>query len=1343
MKRLFHLLFLFLSILVVAPVARAQSVSYSDVMVIVNDRSSQSTTIAGYFASRRNIPSWHVCHINVDSSESIDSASFVGVKRSIEQWMRSRNLSDSINYIVTTKGCPLRVTTVIQDDPVNGPYGGQASFEECIALMNGSDSIYILTPKYSRLQSRYYGLGSHFDHDSASMPFYLVTRLDGFTVAQVQALIRAAESPANPSEGIFVFDMDPSRDGGSYQVANDYMRNAGAILRARGLNVLLDSTTTYIRSRTNVLGYVSWGSNDNYSGGGSNTIPLNSWLNGSIAETYVSTSGRSFTPGIQYGQSLIADLVADGVAGVKGYTDEPYLSSMAHVDILFDRYTNGFNMAESFYAASRWAAWRQVVIGDPKMRLATPVIQTPSTPTTFCEGDSVVLRAPAGYARQQWSTGDTAASIVVRQTGNYSVTMTGTYGYTATSPTVHVQVNPKPRPVITANGPTAICSGDSVTLDAGSGFASYRWSRGDTTRTIVVRSAGAHTVTVTNASGCSNRSDTLRVTLYPKPSPKIATIGATQICRGDSVTLDGGAGYLSYRWSTGDTTRKIVVRESGSYSLGVVNANGCSGRSDTVRVQVHPLPSPAFDGPTSVCLNSKAIYLAPQRPHTIYRWGLLGGGAILSGSNTNSIEVAWGSSGSGSVTLRVSNDSTGCSADTTITVSVGSALVPAVSANRPTRICQGDSVTLSADAGYASYRWSTGEVSQSITVADSGHYTVTVADAYGCSGTSEPVVVTINTPPAPSITPGGKTDLCEGESITLDAGGGYSSYRWSNGETTRTIVVSRPGSYSVSVIDSSGCSGSSQPVAVRLLASPGPKIDGPDAVCLNSRAIYIADSLYAGYEWKVGGGTILSGQGTGSVEVEWGSSGSGTVDLQVTSPAGCTGDATSYRVAIGSTIHPAITPSGSLALCEGASITLAAPSGYDSYQWSNGSTTQKITVTQAGSYWVNVASSGGCRGTSDTATIAVRPAPMPDISPRGTISICEGDSVRLEAPPGYAAYSWSSGEMERTVIIRKSGRYHVTVIDSNGCSGRSEDAVVIVNAPPAQPVISVHGDTLSTSSAAGYQWYLNGSVVPGATAQNLIAMADGLYSVRLIDGNGCSSLSAEHPFRRGPVEPLIATATIRLPEMQAAPGDTVKIPLMLGPSSRLDSARLHAFTAKIRLDGRILLPADAASTGTLYEEQRVVTISGVRVEGFSEGALAWLEFVAADAEGIDSTALLVESFVWNDGEGKVERIDGSFRLLRTPKDDPHLPGLELTLGPHRPNPVRGRVEIDYALIEEGRTKLYLTDIEGRIVTVLVEENQKPGAHTVEFDATNVESGLYFYVLETPTARLVRPMHVMK
>ncbi|DAC11936.1 MAG TPA: hypothetical protein D7H86_06740, partial [Candidatus Poseidoniales archaeon] len=95
--------------------------------------------------------------------------------------------------------------------------------------------------------------------------------------------------------------------------------------------------------------------------------PHMGWINGSIGDTAVSTGGRSFTWDTTYGQSLVADLLEDGISSVKGYVYEPYLTAVSYPSILFSAYAQGFNMAEAYLAANKASGWMGVVVGDPKM----------------------------------------------------------------------------------------------------------------------------------------------------------------------------------------------------------------------------------------------------------------------------------------------------------------------------------------------------------------------------------------------------------------------------------------------------------------------------------------------------------------------------------------------------------------------------------------------------------------------------------------------------------------------------------------------------------------------------------------------------------------------------------------------------------------------------------------------------------------------------------------------------------------------------------------------------------------------------------------------------------------
>ncbi|MEK7651286.1 MAG: TIGR03790 family protein [Patescibacteria group bacterium] len=272
-----------------------------------------------------------------------------------------------INYIVTTKGVPLKVKRGDFDsdgEPASALDSERksASVDSELALIFPQDSQYIGNP--SSLGSRYFMADGHFAKNKYDM--YLVTRLDGYTVADVRALIDRAKNPVLLSADKFVFDEDPTWALN----LNAQMANAARSLQERGFNVVLDTTETFLANQQNVIGYASWGSNDRHATSSTEYAkPKNTWVPGAIAETYVSTSGRTFNKPALYGQSLIADLIEEGITGAKGYVYESYSSAMADVSVLFDRYTKGYNLAESFYAASPFLSWMDVVIGDPKIVL--------------------------------------------------------------------------------------------------------------------------------------------------------------------------------------------------------------------------------------------------------------------------------------------------------------------------------------------------------------------------------------------------------------------------------------------------------------------------------------------------------------------------------------------------------------------------------------------------------------------------------------------------------------------------------------------------------------------------------------------------------------------------------------------------------------------------------------------------------------------------------------------------------------------------------------------------------------------------------------------------------------
>jgi hypothetical protein len=716
-------------------------------------------------------------------------------------------------------------------------------------------------------------------------------------------------------------------------------------------------------------------------------------------------------------------------------------------------------------------------------RPPTPTI-TAGGPTTFCAGGSVTLTAPSGYT-YVWSTGATTQSIVANATGQVNVTVRDANGCAATSAAFALTVNPNPPiPTVTANGPTTFCAGGSVTLTAPSGYT-YAWSTGATTQSINVSSAGSYSVTATDANGCAATSAATAVSVNPNPpTPTITAGGPTTFCAGGSVTLTSSAAS-SYAWSTGATTQSITVNASGSYSVTVTNANSCSATSAATTVTVNPLPTPtiAAGGPTTFCAGGSVTLTSSAA--SSYTWS--------NGATTQSITV--NASGSYSVTVTNANGCTATSAATAVTVNP--LPTPTITAGGPTTFCAGGSVTLTASSA-SSYAWSTGATTQSITVNASGSYSVTVTNANGCTATSAATAVTVNPLPTPTITAGGPTTFCAGGSVTLTASSA-SSYAWSNGTTTQSITVNASGSYSVTATNADGCTATSAATTVTVNPLPTPTITagGPTTFCAGGSVTLTASSA-SSYAWSTGATTQ-------SITVN----ASGSYSVTATNANGCTATSAATTVTVNPLPTPTITAGGPTTFCAGGSVTLTASSA-SSYAWSNGATTQSITVNASGSYSVTVTNANGCTATSAATTVTVNGnPPTPTITAGGPTTFCAGGSVTLTAPGGYT-YAWSNGATTQAISATGSGAYSVTVTNANGCSATSAATPVTVNPPPPAtitaggPTSFCVGGSVTLTAPSGYTYTWSN----GATTQSITVSSSGSFTLTVRDANGCTATSA-------------------------------------------------------------------------------------------------------------------------------------------------------------------------------------------------------------------------------------------
>lgn len=330
---------------------RPGQVSVSTVVVVKNLNNADSVAIADYYASERKLPAENVCSIRMTAVEECSYKEYEEqLKGPLQQLLKQ--LNRPIDYIVLTKGIPIRIH--------EGASGG-LSVDSLVVSMDtaelpgmpgGVESMMRINPYFQKAE--------RFSH--ARFGIYLVTRLTGYTRADCLRLVDNSVA-AKRCAGPFLLHTCLAHKDEGINAINTGMRHASEILTTKHMTSILSVAEKFPGDYKALMGYYSWGSNDiHWDRKAYNSL---GFAPGGIAETAVSTSARTFADPKAPWQSLIADLVAQGVTGCKGYVSEPGGSAFAHADVLFDRYTAGYNLAESFYMASQHVHWKDMIIGDP------------------------------------------------------------------------------------------------------------------------------------------------------------------------------------------------------------------------------------------------------------------------------------------------------------------------------------------------------------------------------------------------------------------------------------------------------------------------------------------------------------------------------------------------------------------------------------------------------------------------------------------------------------------------------------------------------------------------------------------------------------------------------------------------------------------------------------------------------------------------------------------------------------------------------------------------------------------------------------------------------------------
>ena len=755
--------------------------------------------------------------------------------------------------------------------------------------------------------------------------------------------------------------------------------------------------------------------------------------------------------------------------------------------------------------------------------------------TTICNGQTITLgktpqiiqpdnhiyswtSSPAGFTS---SLSKPVVSPTVTTT--YYVTVTDASGCIHYD-TVSVSVGVPPANV--EAGPNkAICAGGSVQIGTPAiGSYTYSWTTipAGYTSTVadpIVSPGVTTTYFLSVNSGTCILKDTVivNVTQY-----SVANAGPDKfICPPNGTSIGTPAsGSNVYSWTSNPpgyissvANPSVFPSVTTTYYL-KVTLNGCSSY-DTVLVTALPTPPTPIvtaSGPLSFCAGG-SVTLTSSIASPI-QWQ--NGASTIPGATNQDLVVTQTGTYFAITTLGTCKTA---SAGTTVTV-ITIPATPTVTAGGAVSFCDGGSVVLTSNANSGNQWYKDGvaissAINKTYTATQTGSYTVKVIVNNCSSGISNAIAVTAKPiPAAPTITAGGPVTFCYGGSVVLSATAGDFHQWYRDGvaissSSSDTYTATQSGTYTAKVLVNNCISPMSNAIVVT--ANPvTPTISAMDSLSFcNGDSVILNSSSASGNQWYKDGVAI-----SGETNQAYTAKQPGSYTVKVTSN-GCTSQASNALVVSVGSVAPTITVIGSLSICNGDSVGLRS-SAASSYQWYkdgviiNGATSQTYLAKLAGSYTVRVTISNCSPATSTAVVVTVNSIPpAPTITAVGSITFCSGDSVVLSSSAG-SANQWYKGGVAingatgQTYTATQSGNYTVRTT-ANGCTSSVSNAIIVTVTPrPSAPAITQIGDSLRSSATSGNQWYLNGTIISGATGQVYRPTVSGLYTVT-VTVNGCES----------------------------------------------------------------------------------------------------------------------------------------------------------------------------------------------------------------------------------------------
>jgi gliding motility-associated-like protein len=325
------------------------------------------------------------------------------------------------------------------------------------------------------------------------------------------------------------------------------------------------------------------------------------------------------------------------------------------------------------------------------------------------------------------------------------------------------------------SGSAAICQGDSTIFSVDNIYKTYKWSTGDTTPSIKIKTSGAYSITVTDALN-----DTFEnaKTLIVNALPNASIMGTPFVCNGRATTLSILTSYPIMKWSTGSLAKETFVSQPSTVSLMITDANNCSASSSIV-IRDGTKPFNALPDSIKICEGDSAILDATTTAAVSYYWNndSLRADIVVRDSGQYNVIVSTGQC--------VSYD----------TVYVLTLPPPKVNLGVDTLICKGDTIRLKAEKfDLYTYKWTTGATTTSIRVSDEKIYGVVVS--FGNCRASDSIDIGIfNKKQGVQL----DTVACTPQYFINAKLSGAKTYQWKTGGRDSGITVSKSNTYNVLV----------------------------------------------------------------------------------------------------------------------------------------------------------------------------------------------------------------------------------------------------------------------------------------------------------------------------------------------------------------------------------------------------------------------------------------------------------------------------------------------------------------------------------------------------------------